>query len=172
MKKLSVLLLLMVVFLVSCNSKPSGRDAEKTAETEKISQTASKTAETEKTVCDLLSRAYLLKKFPEAAGFKQQSRQEPYPGCSWRFKYSGDNYKIGITRVTEYASEKNLEKAVSYFNDAETVSGLGKKAFYIPAQGQFSVFTGKYIVHVYATVHEKGNRELAEKVIRDMLAEM
>ncbi len=111
----------------------------------------------------------MLSIFPSAENFKPFSKEKPYPSCSYRFKFKGEKYKVGLTLVRKYASEKNLEKAVSYFKEKELLSGIGKKAYYISQKGQVSLYNGNYLAHVYVTINEKGNKNLAIQITTELI---
>lgn len=144
------LLVLMTMAFINCDSKQKNKKEETS-------------------VCNILSKDYLLSVFPGAKNFKPFSKEKPYPSCSYRFEYNGQNYKVGFTLVKKYASEKNLDKAVSYFKEKELLNGIGEKAYYIPQTGQVSLFKDQYLTHIFVTVNEKGNKNLAVKISKDFL---
>jgi hypothetical protein len=157
-------LIFLAMAFINCDSKQKNNK-------EVINNLNSKTRANyeEASVCNILSKEYLIKTFPGASNFKPFSKEKPYPSCSYRFEYNGENHKVGLTLVKKYASEKNLDKAVSYFKDIESLKGIGKKAYFIPPQGQVSLFNNNYLAHVYVTINEKGNKDLAIQIAKELI---
>ena len=176
MKKHCIYLIFFLSFsLISCESKPTTKKKELKRKTlqetiqEELGRNDGEEIEATGKICNILSKNYLLSVFPGAENFKPFSKEKPYPSCSYRFEYNGQNYKVGFTLVKKYASEKNLDKAVSYFKEKELLNGIGEKAYYIPQTGQVSLFKDQYLTHIFVTVNEKGNKNLAVKISKDLL---
>ncbi len=158
----TISLFILVLIFIGFNSKSEKKQPVRT-------KFIWKNPNTDNTACNILTKDYLLGEFPGAENFKPFSKKKPYPSCSFRFKYNGKNYKVGLTLVKKYASEKNLDKAVSYFKEKESLHGVGKKAYYIPKQGQVSLFNNNYLAHVYVTINEKGNKNLAIQITTELI---
>lgn len=161
------ILILLAMAFINCDSKQKNNK-------EEINNIISKTGSNNEdvSVCNILSKEYLIKTFPGASNFKPFSKEKPYPSCSYRFEYKGENHKVGLTLVKKYASEKNLDKAVSYFSVKEPLQNIGKKAYYIPQLGQVSLFNNNYLAHVYVTINEKGNKNLALKITKNLIKKL
>jgi len=168
-KTANIQLSLLIMVFLACESKPK--------EVTEINKIVTHNVEEEKaadlSVCELLSEEYILKIFPEATDFNPRSMEKPYPSCSYRFLVAGTNHKVGITLVKKYASEKNLDKSMTYIkSEKEPLEGIGIKAYYIPKLGQVSVFNDNYLAHIYATVEEVGDKETAIRITKDILEKL
>lgn len=169
-KIVNIQFMLLILVFLACESKPKKVPEIKNDVTLNIENA---TTENSSLVCELLSEEYILKLFPEAIDFQPRSMEKPYPSCSYRFTVNGTNHKVGITLVKKYASEKNLDKSMTYIkSEKELLKGIGKKAYYILNLGQVSVFDGNYLVHIYATVKEAGDKEMAIRITKDILEKL
>jgi len=167
LKIVSVFLLLVVI--ISCNSKS---DTSKNKEHNKTT-VSEKQSNNSLLVCDLLTENYIKSIFPDATNFKQTSMDKPYPSCSYRFVSNGTNYKFGMTMVKKYASEKNFNRAMESMKSKKTsLQGIGKTAYYFPSLGQVSLFDGNYIIHINANKEEKGDKEMAIRITKDILSKL
>ncbi|MEX0274609.1 MAG: hypothetical protein AB3N16_09545 [Flavobacteriaceae bacterium] len=130
------------------------------------------TTNSESSACDLFTNEILLDVFPKATHIQPESDERPYPRCSYYFDISGASYYTGLTVAKGMGSETSLENSMKYFPDKQSVSGLGKKAYYIARIGQMSIWTGKDLIHVSVTIDGKGNETSSKSLARVLLKKM
>jgi len=116
--------------------------------------------------CQLLTPSMIKQAFPGAKDVTRALKERNYPLCKIRFAADDKNYRIYLTLAAGKGSEAGLERAVSVFDQASPVAGLGDGAYYVDKVHQVSARAGGDLFHLALEYGLSGNRDKTVELAR------